>query len=818
MTMMLDSTIELPDSVKAALAQMDGGEPAGPQLDDATMQTIKDIAKAVVARRDKYVRHRAASGIEGIWQKCEDNYAGIDEQTGPTDGVYRSRWTKGATVDSSLRGERTPKSNGKSRAYERLTTRYVNAAEAKIIQMSIAGNKELFAIEPTPVPDLIKMKEDLTQIVQNGIPLERDPKPEELAPPNPADPLIAPPVDPANPPSGMPGVPVTPKDLADEAMQEAVKKAKEAEKIIADWLVEAKFVKQLRKMFQYASKLGVGIIYGPFPEMRKTKVVTNLEDGTMALEIKSEMKPGIMVIPPWDFFPDGECGDDIQSGDGCFHRDHISEHALEKLKDMKGYFGDEIEQVIEEGPKKSNIGGQRDEVKRKDDRYERWHFTGWLTREEIKAVNAYMRLDSEQDKHTHLIPEKDEVSVSITLVNDSVIRCAINALETSGEYPYHVLRWTPREGSWDGVGVSEQLFLAQEMIVAGTRALLNNAGVSSGSQIVVLDELIQAADLNDQFIYADKLWKAKVGAAIDDIRKAFAIFNIPNFTEQLLLIIEHAYKVAENSCNIPLVSQGLSGRTTPETLGQTELQNNNANQLLLNVADEADESIMQSLIQQLYEWIMLSDDPTHDAAKGDYHVVCRGFRSLMERSLKTQFLLQQGQIVKDPAFGANPKNWYKQVLISQHFNPADILYTEEEQQKMASIPPPADPRIEVAKINAEVKTQATQADMDRDRIYEQTENQKVQIAHEATMAELQLKREIANLTYQTKLTEFAMKKEISAEQAKKDLATTAMELNVTKQLSLHDAAVDGRRDRQPPPSTPVIEPDGKAKPGRSFQA
>jgi len=48
--------------------------------------------------------------------------------------------------------------------------------------------------------------------------------------------------------------------------------------------------------------------------------------------------------------------------------------------------------------------------------------------------------------------------------------------------------------------------------------------------------------------------------------------------------------------------------------------------------------------------------------------------------------------------GINPKSWAKQMIMSKKLDPADFMYTKEEQAKIDSQPPPVDPRITAAQI------------------------------------------------------------------------------------------------------------------------
>lgn len=797
--------VELPASVHAMLH---GDQPSEDRpAENPTHEKVAAIASVLRDDRKRCVDGRRLSGIEDVWRKCEDNYATVDEVTGATAAVVRPRFTKAPDLDGPIRRTDTTQAPTTSTVFERLTARYVDAATAKIVSVVLTANEATFSIKETPDPDLIKGKDDLTPVLlEDGQPALRDPKLEEITPPNPTDPLTPLPPDPTKPPSQMPGVPMLQKDLVEEKIETAHAKAEEAKRIIYDWMVEAKHMRAMRKVLHYAPKLGAGIMKGPFPELRRARSVSRQKDQTdpkkvtVVFQMKEELKAGFKSVSPWDFFPDPDCGDDIQSGRGVWERDYQSEKGLVALKDLPGYFAAEIDQVIKEGPGKKEVAGAREDSNiLKDTRFEIWYFTGWLTREEALSINDYMGLPQGHSAHLTVDEHVPSISVIVTMVNDSMIRCTMNGLEKSGHYPYRVLAWTPREGHWCGVGVAEQVFMPQELVNSATRELVNNAG--AGAQIVMARGMVEPSVKDDWAIYGNKLWFLKPEMSIDDVQKVFGVFSIPNLTAQMLEIILHAYRVAETSCNIPLVSQGMSGETTPETLGQTELQNTNANQLLLHVSGEIDESITKPNVEDLYEWLLLDTDVSDDA-KGDFNIDARGASALMERTIQNQFLAQQASIVQNPTFGANPKKWYAAVLKGQHVNPSDIMYSKDEQQKIAAQPQPKAPQVEAAEIRSKTDLVLGKQEQDRDTLYVQAETERTQVDHEVKMQELQLKRELAMLQY-------ANENRISIDQLKTELAMTTMKLSVQKELAARDHAVEALK--------PPTEPSGKAPAGQSWE-
>jgi hypothetical protein len=83
--------------------------------------------------------------------------------------------------------------------------------------------------------------------------------------------------------------------------------------------------------------------------------------------------------------------------------------------------------------------------------------------------------------------------VIVTLINDSVVRANLNPLD-SGAFPFHSMPWQRRAQHWAGVGVAEQMRTPQRVTNAALRALLNNAGKSAGSQLVVDQAAIRPMD------------------------------------------------------------------------------------------------------------------------------------------------------------------------------------------------------------------------------------------------------------------------------------------------------------------------------------
>jgi hypothetical protein len=284
--------------------------------------------------------------------------------------------------------------------------------------------------------------------------------------------------------------------------------------------------------------------------------------------------------------------------------------------------------------------------------------------------------------------------VIATLINDRIIKAVPTVLE-SGSLPYKSFPWTRRHGHWAGIGIAEQVFAPQRMLNAATRSMLNNAGKSAGSQIVIDQLSIRPAN-GDWTMTPDKFWY-KTGEVQGTMKDVFEIYQIPNVTKELMEIILFALKTAEESTSIPLITQGQTGPETPETLGAAQLQNSNANQLLRSIGYSYDDYVTEPLVIDYYEYLLLDPDVS-DSMKGDFNIDAHGSVAMVERAIQDATIAQMGPLTLNPAYGMDPKRWAVQMVKSKKLNPADFKYSPEEQKRLDEKPPPEDPRITAAKI------------------------------------------------------------------------------------------------------------------------
>ena len=775
--------------------------PTEPTISDGERaDRLEALGIAIAEKRKEAVDARRNSGIEDIWLYCEEAYLGIDDANRAE--FSAAKWAKPTSMQGPVTTNQTRKTDARSTAFVRLTSRYVDAASAKLSEIILPIDDKAFSLKPSPMQDpLPGQAMQLAMQVQSVQPQ---------------------------------GQPMQPGQQPPSADDKAAVAAKKAETRIYDWMVEANYPAESRKVIKDAARIGTGVLKAPFPEQQRSKSVKKL-NGAIAIEMLEKIVPGMKWRDPWDMFPADGCGENIHDGDYILERDYLSPKNLKKLKGQPGYMDDQIDKVLEEGPGKVYIEDKAD--KKSSNRYEVWYFYGGISKSDLSLTNA---VGKESVK-------EDTIPAIITLVNDTVIRAIINPNE-DGAFPYLVVPWSRRAGHWAGVGVAEQISMPQRMVNAATRALLNNAGLSSGVQII-LDQLGVVPADGSWTLTPNKIWYKTAESTASNVRDAFVAVLIPNVQQEMMATIMYGMKLAEEASGIPLVTQGQDGATTPQTFGQAELQNNNAHAWLRNVGASYDDCITEPLVKALYDWL-LQDPEIPDDEKGDFQIDAKGSTAMVERAIQEQVMMGLLQAAANPAFQLDPAKLMQEYLRSKRIDPRSVKLTDEQIKAMQQQPqqPPLPIMVEqikserakmqlqqkdaseekdralereIAGVDANVTMQKIHADTDRDTIYVNAQTARDQTNAQLKIQELDRRERIA-------LLEFANREKISindakvqlakatmAEQTKRQLAQAQVDLNLRE--NYEDRMLDLHKHHTSLKNVPApLEPAGRAEPGQAF--
>ena len=727
------------------------------------------LGMALATKRSEAIAGRQSSGIEEEWIGDEEHYAGIDDgNRTETRGAWRTKPPGQAFVK--------PVASTRSTVFPNITRPYVDAAAARIADMLLPSDDRNFALDRTPIPDLIRMAggkvKPETMRQMRGVTQD--------------DAQIAQAVQKA-------------VAEAKAIMGEAQQKADRAQERIDDWLVECQYHAEVRKVIEDAARIGTGILKGPIPQMRKAVAWT--EQGIV---IQEEIKPGSIRVDPWKFFPDPNCGESIHNGSHTWEYDDITEKQVQEMRRLPGYISSQIDAVLDEGPIRATAEVKQEPDSRNEGRakgkYQAWYFHGFVSQEDMEMAGCKCK------------EGMDSVPAMITMINNRVVRASMNPLD-SGEFPYDMMPWQRRSGMPWGVGVARQGRTPQRIVVASTRSMLDNAGRAGGPQFIFKQGIVHPMIPGDRNVTPWKGWFVGEDADIDDVRKAFSFIEVPMYQKDFEAIIQLGMRMMEDVTGLPMLLQGQQGKA-PDTVGGMTILNNNSNAVLRRLARVFDDYVTEPHIRRYYAWLLQYGES--DDEKGEFVVNARGSSALVERDLQNQELPNLVQMALNPVFGWDPKKAGAELLKSRRYDPKSFEYDDEEWKKVVEgMGQKPDPRLEVAKLNAESDAkllQATQA-------FEAKENE----------SERKNKLIIAAIDERLQSTQLTSEEQNTLAKIKGTLAGTVIETNAQKELSREAMLLNARKtessqrldaEKHVTPKAaspkPAVEPVGRAPAGQAF--
>jgi len=733
-----------------ALAEAKKAEDAAKRAD-----FFEKLGVSLATSRSDAISAREASGIEDEWEEDEDHYEGIDDANR---GERRSWRGKPPGNTGQIVGQESQAQS--STIFLNITRPYVDAAAARVGDMLLPTDDRAWSIGPTTIPELANMAEGkfpepvLRQALQaNGGDATLAKKQLHTA-----------------------------VDNAYADMAEATEKAERAQKRIEDWHIQNQFHSHVRAVIDDTTKIGCGILKGPTPV--KTRQVAFING---ALLLQESIQPGSFRIDPWNFYPDPACGENIHNGSHCWEKDDITSRKLMELIGTPGYFEDQINLVLTDGPMKaSKVSPERPlpdgHTPDKSGMFEIWYYTGMLSKEDMEAIGCEC-----PDEQFSAVPAQ------VTMVNNRVIRATLNPLDT-GDLPYDVMVWQKRTGHWAGIGVSRQIRTAQEMVVGAGRNLMDNAGRAGGPQLVVQQGVVAPHD----GIYEITPWKIWIAAADADsqhIDKAFRFVVIPILQQELMAIIQLGLKLAEDVTGLPMLLQGQAGNA-PDTLGGQQLATNNANGVLRRIARLFDDRVTEPHVRRYYTYLLMYGE---DNEKGDFQINARGSSALVQRDLENQAVGEMAKMVSNPIFGIDPKKWAEEWLKSKHLDVNRFKFDDEKWEQIIQSMSQAkqDPRMAVAQLAAEFKAKALQLT----QAFEAGENAKDR-EQEMMIAQIDAELAKAGLTVD-------QQKVLS--EIKGRLGDTVIKLRAQREMQFADHNHATRQLLTPP-----VEPAGRADNGKAF--
>jgi len=702
-------------------------------------EKLQSFGSSLGGQRDEWIRSRGSYGVDKRWIEDEDQYNGKDNIAKAASQMMTSV-EQGYPVTTQMAKPH------RSTVFIGMTRQKTNAAEARLADILLPTDDRNWGIQPTPDPELMGLsKDNKAAMDQQGQPVMDEN-----------------------------GQPARVRDVVKAVLEIANKKAEAMQTEIEDQLVECNYNGELRKMIHDAAVLGTGVVKGPIVTNRTRKAWQPMTDSmgqtVHQIEIVQEISPASFRVDPRNVWPDPGCGENIHNGKGIYEREQVTAKQIRDLAKQPGFMKDQLRKVLEEGPKQSaTLREMTDEDQRDMARltYEMWTYWGEVDHDDLESAGVS-------------VGEKDElrsISACVVMINNTVVKAFLNPLE-GGDIPYDFYVWEKVAGSMWGYGIPYLMRSQQKVLNAAWRQMMDNAGVSSGPQIVIKPGAIQPADKQWQ-LSARKIWYATDD--IDDVRKAFSTFEFNSHQAELAGIIKMATELADAETGVPTIMQGEKG-AAPDTVGGMQMLMTSANVVLRRLVKQFDDMVTKPHIRRYYDYNMMYNED--EEIKGDFTIDARGSSALVVRDIQNQSFLNLLAAGANPVYGMylDTQKLFEKALQAQHIDPAEVFKPEEEieqikeaQKQAAAQGPAPDPAMAVAQVRA-------QAEMQKVQLQNQGDLQELQVRQQIAAQEADLQIMQLEMTREIEMLKLSNSQNISLEKIKAQLADTAMKERSRKEL------------------------------------
>ena len=554
------------------------------------------------------------------------------------------------------------------------------------------------------------------------------------------------------------------EDPQQQAAAQSVKageyeRARHMEDTIVNQLVRSQYGNKARESMRDWVLLGTGIMKGPIVDVDRRKLyeMVQTSDGEYVADLQYLLDefPNSYRVDPKYFFPDP---DTLIPDDLC---EAIEVHPLTRsklieLKHNPAFIRRKLEEAVEDEPEGiAGIGNLNELAFLTTDadlknRYMVKEYHGPIPKQFLLDLDII----SEDEFDDPLIEHYGEV----WFVKGVVIRISLSPIEGYSRIPYHLVPWETDDGSIFGHGMAWMMRDAQRVAKSGWQMLLDNAGLSSGPQMVIHREMIQPADGSWE-IAPHKLWfLTEYGQNVQD---AFQFFNVPNNQQQIASVVEMAMNFGDLESESPMIMQNLVPQANNTASGQAMMLTI-GNVTQRDKSQMWDDYVTRPLIEGYYHWNMqYNPDPE---IKGNFEIELAGATEAIDAQMKAQEVERiLALAMQNPEYmlHIDANEAFREIVAASRVGKRIIRSQEEAEAEMQRI---AEEQANQGPDPDAVRAEAT-------LVREQTRQQETQLEAQFKQAELELKQRLAQMEYD---------KAMAESQAKLLEAQTSREMQLVK--------------------------------------
>ncbi len=471
------------------------------------------------------------------------------------------------------------------------------------------------------------------------------------------------------------------ESLYEAAKKVEVEKAKaeaaEAELVVDDILTEGGFYQAFNEFLTDLPIFKIAVLKGPV-----VKNIQQLRWENGAPTMKTEAKFTWERVSPFDiWFSPGAAR--IEQTD-TFERHRLTVKDLYDMIGVAGYDEDEIREVIRRNSDRQlkewalTFETQRAQLENRDDptmddTIDAIEFTGHILGKHLKEF-----------KVKGVEEEEKPYFVTAWLIDRHVIKVMLNP-SPRHRPPYFVTSFVKIPGSLYGDGLPETISDIQDIMNATARALVNNVSIASGPQVFLNQDQIDPTV--DQKLRPWKVWQYSSDPMVPNAQPV-DFFQPSSNAQELLMVYEKFNTIADEVSAIP---RYMTGNNSVGGAGRTasglSMLIGNANKSLQSVAENIDIDVFKPMLEQLYDFVMLTDPD--GVLRGDEQIVVKGVRRVMkqesDRVRQIEFLQMTANSLDAPILGTKRANVLQQVANNMGLD-IDIPEPEEMPPAAGGVP------------------------------------------------------------------------------------------------------------------------------------
>lgn len=518
------------------------------------------------------------------------------------------------------------KGQPRSSAFINQTRPKTNAMSAKLMDMLFPTDEKAWAIEPTPVPELVAEAEQAVEAARKARTEAM------LADQDGADPAAIEAVQ-----QKASALDKAANDLK-ARQDEARGRAMHMEREIEDALVQCRWPSEARDVIEDACRMGAGVVEGPVLNDRVRARWVSDGAGGWVMEHQSSPKPALRRVSPWDFFPDPDART-IHEASGCFVRHVMTKRTLRRLALLPGVDPDAVRRLLQRGPQEQtpayiadlrNISGEQQAPT--EPRYVVWRYVGALEPEDVRTL-AEGAGDAAMAGLAGELDPLAELPVVVLFCDGELLRIDPYPLDAA-EPLFHIFRLEADEATVWGYGIPWMIRSPQRVLNAAWRAMMDNAGVAAGPQVVRSSKAKTEDGTNE--LRPWQVWTYDDQDPTGSGRKPVDLLQPSMNQEPLANIITMAMQIIDQMVSMPTIQQGEQDSNTPKTVGGMALLMSAGNVVFRRIVRSWDDDVSVPAISGLYHWHMQHSPKGH--LKGDHEVKALGSSVLLVRELQTQNL------------------------------------------------------------------------------------------------------------------------------------------------------------------------------------